>query len=62
MILEDPSSGKEDYGPSLYRFLAEEFTESKYYRRLIDDIADDVADGFIELKGDSRSSDDEDEE
>ncbi len=62
LILEDPSSGKEDYGPSLYRFLTEEFVESKYYRRLIDDIADDVADGFIELKGASRSSDNEDEE
>lgn len=59
LILEDPSSGKENYGSSLYKFLIEEFVESKYYRRLIDDIADDVVDGFIELKGDS---DDEDEE
>lgn len=63
LILEDPSSGKEDYGNSLYRFLIEEFIESKYYRRLIDDITDDVTDGYIELKGDSRSSsDDEDKD
>lgn len=59
LILEDSSSGKEDYGNSLYYFLAHEFVESKYYRRLMDDIIDDVADGFIELKGDSSSDEDE---
>ena len=62
LILDDKSSGKEDYGTALLRFLVNEFTESKYYRRLMDDIIDDVMDGYIELKGDSNPSDDEDED